>query len=55
MQMWVYITRRLLLILPVIIGVMTITFVLVSLIPTAVRIGAYIGPNTHNAKPGTAI
>ncbi|MGA7845559.1 MAG: ABC transporter permease [Thermoplasmata archaeon] len=55
MQMWVYITRRLLLILPVIIGVMTITFVLVSLIPTAVRIGAYIGPDARDAKPGTAV
>lgn len=53
--MWVYITRRLLLIIPVIVGVMTITFVLVSLIPTATRIGAYIGPDAKTAKPGSAI
>ena len=51
--MWVYITRRLLLTIPVIIGVMTITFILVSLIPTTTRIGAYIGPNARTAKPGT--
>jgi peptide/nickel transport system permease protein len=54
MKMWVYITRRLLLIVPVIIGVMTITFVLVSLIPIASRVGAYIGPSARMAKPGTA-
>jgi peptide/nickel transport system permease protein len=55
MQMWTYIARRLLLILPVIFGVMTITFVLVSLVPTSVRIGAYIGPNARDAKPGSAL
>jgi peptide/nickel transport system permease protein len=53
MRMWVYISRRLLLIIPVIIGVMTITFVLVSLIPTSTRIGAFIGPGAREAKPGT--
>jgi|SRR5579859_2539276 len=55
MRMWVYIARRLLLMIPVIIGVMTITFVLVSLIPTSVRIGAYIGPEARDAKPGSPI
>jgi ABC-type dipeptide/oligopeptide/nickel transport system permease component len=47
--------RRLLLVIPVIIGVMTITFILVSLIPLPTRIGAYIGPNARDAKPGSPI
>jgi ABC-type dipeptide/oligopeptide/nickel transport system permease component len=54
MRMWVYIVRRLLLVIPVIIGVMTITFILVSLIPTTTRIGAYVGPQAKLCQPGTA-
>jgi ABC-type dipeptide/oligopeptide/nickel transport system permease component len=53
--MWIYITRRLLLTVPVIIGVMTITFILVSLVPLPTRIGAYIGPNARDAKPGSPL
>ncbi|MGC2289529.1 MAG: ABC transporter permease [Thermoplasmata archaeon] len=53
--MWIYIVRRLLLVIPVIIGVMTITFILVSLIPLPTRIGAYIGPNARDAKPGSPL
>ncbi|MGC2289116.1 MAG: ABC transporter permease [Thermoplasmata archaeon] len=53
--MWIYIARRLLLTVPVIIGVMTITFVLVSLVPLPTRIGAYIGPNARDAKPGSPV
>ena len=44
MRMWVYITRRLLLLIPVVIGVMTITFVLISGIPTSQRFLSYCGP-----------
>ncbi|MGA7861023.1 MAG: ABC transporter permease [Thermoplasmata archaeon] len=43
MQMWVYIIRRCLLILPVIIGVMTITFLLISLVPLNQRVAASYG------------
>jgi ABC-type dipeptide/oligopeptide/nickel transport system permease component len=53
--MWVYITRRLLLTVPVIIGVMTVTFILVSLVPLSTRIGAFIGPNARTAKPGSPV
>ncbi len=53
MRMWVYIVRRLLLVIPVIIGVMTITFILVSLIPTSVRVAAYT--DARDAKPGTPV
>ena len=44
MKLWIYIVRRLLLLIPVIIGVMTITFVLVSALPTSVHILAILGP-----------
>jgi ABC-type dipeptide/oligopeptide/nickel transport system permease component len=53
LKMWIYIVRRLLLVLPVVIGVMTITFILVSLVPDATRIAAYT--NARDAKPGTAL
>ncbi len=41
--MWTYVIRRLLLIIPIIIGVMTITFVLVSAIPITERLTSYLG------------
>ena len=50
--MWIYIVRRLLLVVPVIIGVMTIVFILVSLIPPSTRIAIYLGPLARNCKPG---
>jgi len=43
MKMWVYITRRILLIIPVIIGVMTITFGLVSLLPIQDKLISHYG------------
>ncbi len=49
--MWVYILRRLLLVLPVVIGVMSITFLLVSQIPTSTRVAAFCPGRT--VKPGT--
>jgi peptide/nickel transport system permease protein len=43
MKLWVYIVRRLLLLIPVIIGVMTITFILIQALPVSTRIISYIG------------
>jgi peptide/nickel transport system permease protein len=43
MRMWVYILRRAILLVPVIIGVMTITFVLLSSLPTATRLASEFG------------
>ncbi len=43
MRMWTYVVRRLLLIIPIILGVMTITFVLVSAVPLTERFTAYLG------------
>jgi ABC-type dipeptide/oligopeptide/nickel transport system permease component len=44
MKMWTYVVRRLLLVIPIIIGVMTITFALVSALPVTERLTAYLGP-----------
>ena len=41
MQMWVYIVRRALLLIPIIIGVMTITFILITALPTGIRCVSY--------------
>jgi ABC-type dipeptide/oligopeptide/nickel transport system permease component len=43
MRMWIYILRRLILLVPVVIGVMTITFVLVSALPTSTRLASDFG------------
>ncbi len=43
MRMWIYIARRLLLLVPVIIGVMTITFACMSALPTKERLSAAFG------------
>jgi ABC-type dipeptide/oligopeptide/nickel transport system permease component len=43
MKMWIYLIRRLALLVPVLIGVMTITFVLVSALPTNNRLIAAFG------------
>lgn len=45
MKMWVYIIRRAILLVPVIIGVMTITFILVSQVPIQERLLSYMGPS----------
>lgn len=44
MKLWIYIVRRLLLLIPVVIGVMTITFVLVSALPVEQRLLSHFGP-----------
>jgi ABC-type dipeptide/oligopeptide/nickel transport system permease component len=51
MKMWVYIVRRVVLLLPVILGVMTITFVLTSLLPTEYRLVAALGPSKNGYAP----
>ena len=45
MQLWVYVVRRTMLIVPVVIGVMTITFALVVAVPTGERICSYYQAN----------
>jgi len=45
MRLWVYVVRRVLLVIPVVIGVMTITFALVSSLPVSERLISYYGPN----------
>jgi ABC-type dipeptide/oligopeptide/nickel transport system permease component len=44
MKMWVFIVRRILLVIPVVIGVMTITFALVNSLPIQDRILSAVGP-----------
>jgi ABC-type dipeptide/oligopeptide/nickel transport system permease component len=45
MKMWIYIVRRILLVLPVIIGVMTITFILVFFVPINEKLLSFYGPS----------
>jgi peptide/nickel transport system permease protein len=54
MRMWIYIVRRLLLLLPVIIGVMTITFLLISTLPIDTKLVAYYGPSKFGYNPTVA-
>jgi ABC-type dipeptide/oligopeptide/nickel transport system permease component len=51
MKMWVYIIRRCLLLIPVIIGVMTITFVLTSQLPIDDRLISAIGFSKNGYSP----
>jgi ABC-type dipeptide/oligopeptide/nickel transport system permease component len=49
MQMWVYIVRRILLVIPVLMGVTTITFVCFQALPIQSELIAYFGsPGPHN-------
>ena len=52
MRMWIYIVRRLILVVPIIIGVMTITFSLVSALPIQDRLISSFGPPPKNAPGG---
>lgn len=52
MRMWVYLVRRLLLVIPIIIGVMTIVFILVSALPLSDRLTSAFGPPPRNAPCG---
>ncbi len=51
MEMWVYVLRRALLVIPVIIGVMTILFVMISTIPTPLRIESFYPPSRSGVQP----
>jgi ABC-type dipeptide/oligopeptide/nickel transport system permease component len=55
MRMWIYVVRRLALLVPVIIGVMTITFVLVASIPIPQRIGAYYPANARSNPTSSTV
>jgi ABC-type dipeptide/oligopeptide/nickel transport system permease component len=49
MRMWIYIVRRLILFVPVIVGVMTITFTLISALPQEDQLIAHFGaPGSHD-------
>ncbi|MFZ0831013.1 MAG: ABC transporter permease [Thermoplasmata archaeon] len=51
MRLWVYIVRRILLLLPVLLGVMTITFVMVSAIPVGQRLISQFGESKFGSGP----
>ena len=51
MKMWVYIVRRALLVVPVVLGVMTITFVLIAFLPVQDKLLAYYGPSKNGYDP----
>src|SRR5579859_1079907 len=51
MKMWVYIVRRALLLIPVILGVMTITFLITSALPVDDRIISAIGFSKYGYSP----
>jgi peptide/nickel transport system permease protein len=61
MKMWVYVIRRVLLLIPVVIGVMTITFSLVSALPVETKLVVFLGPTkaiggyAPTLDPGTGI
>ncbi len=57
MRMWIYIVRRVLLLLPIIIGVMTITFVLVNALPIVDQMQALYGctPKACDYSPGSPL
>ncbi len=51
MKMWIYIVRRFLLLIPVIIGVMTITFLLTSALPIQYRLISAFGQSKYGYTP----
>jgi ABC-type dipeptide/oligopeptide/nickel transport system permease component len=51
MKMWVYIVRRALLLVPVILGVMTITFAVVTQLGVGNRLVSELGPNKFGYSP----
>jgi len=52
MRMWIYIVRRLLLVIPIVVGVMTITFALVSALPVQDRLISAFGAPPKNFPGG---
>ena len=58
MKLWIYIVRRMLLLIPVVIGVMTITFLITSAVPVNERIDLAVRGQTlpwrsQPVHPGT--
>jgi peptide/nickel transport system permease protein len=51
MKMWIYIVRRVLLLIPVIIGVMTVTFAIVSAINLQEKLVSFYGPSKTGYNP----
>jgi ABC-type dipeptide/oligopeptide/nickel transport system permease component len=51
MKMWVYIVRRAILVVPVVIGVMTVLFLMVSTIPVPQRIESFYPPARSGVQP----
>ncbi|MDE1820265.1 MAG: ABC transporter permease [Euryarchaeota archaeon] len=51
MKLWVFLLRRLLLMIPVLIGVVTITFIIISAVPVSQRIAACIPPPRGGYPP----
>ncbi len=51
MKMWIYVVRRALLLIPVIIGVMTVTFAIVQAIPVDDKLISTIGPSKTGYTP----
>jgi peptide/nickel transport system permease protein len=51
MKLWIYVIRRLLLLIPVLLGVMTITFILVSAIPVEQRLTSQFGQSKFGSGP----
>ncbi len=51
MQMWVYIVRRVLLVVPVVIGVMTILFLMINTIAVPERIESFYPPSHSGVQP----
>ena len=51
MKLWVYILRRVILLIPVLIGVMTVTFAIISALPTSDKLTAALGPNKFGWQP----
>ncbi len=51
MEMWVYILRRALLVVPVVLGVMTILFLMVYTIPTTQKIQSFYPPSKSGVQP----
>ncbi len=51
MKMWVYVVRRAILLVPVIIGVMTITFLITSGLPISDQLESFYGPSKFGYAP----
>jgi ABC-type dipeptide/oligopeptide/nickel transport system permease component len=55
MRMWVYVVRRAALLVPVLIGVMTVIFVLISALPVQDRTCSFYHPSAHSSPCSTEV